>query len=230
MDIIAQTHLPLAAGDNWIGIVAFIVIAVAAGVIKSAGKIRDAVNEAREQVRLEQQRELEREQERRTGRPPVQRPMQAAPLPSQTGGLPPVRDFGGEVLTPSTFGGQSGPVRRPAPAPQRPVQRPPVQRTPIAPTPAAANEPPQAVVMLKQVDQQIGVLEGNLAKLQARRAQLSALAGVRTRQPLATATTTAATPLNLNLRNKTNVRQGIVISELLRPPVGLREEESSWAK
>ena len=249
-------YLPLAAdsAEGLIKLVAIVGIMIVIGVIKSITKAREAAEENR---RRERQRELERQMGQP---PPVQRPMPIGdPMPSQarsenvyyppTAGQRPSqqpgqpvqsapRDFGGAVLTSSTT---SRPVpvpvpvpRRPTPASpiQRPGQQPPVRQTPAGPaTAAASTEASQALQLLKQVDQQIGAVEGNLAKLQARRKQLSALAGVRTRQPVATtAAGVTASSLHLNMRDRSNVRQGIIVSELLRPPIGLREEEGSWAK
>ena len=246
--------LPLADSDSGlIRLIVLVVVIGGIGILKWLGK---TVEEARENARMEQ---LRRERERREAAnpppvqpPPVQRPMQT-PTPTPGGergayypptparpsqrAAPPVRpmptgtgsqrDFGGAVLLPSPAG-RPLPVpvpKRPTPAPPRPGQ--PVRQTPA---PAASNEPPQAVLLLKQVEQQIGILEGNLAKLQARRNQLSALAGVRARPTATTTATAAATTLKLNLKKPSNLRQGIIVSEILRLPVGLREEEGSWAK
>ena len=252
MDI---THLPLASDsyEGLIKLVAIVGIMIVIGVIKAVTKAREAAEEIR---RRERQRELEQQTGQRPSSqppvPPVQRPMPTGgpppnpnrneniyyppasqtpspPLPSRPAPSSP-RDFGGAVLTPSTTS-RPMPVpvpKRPAPAPQRPGQQPPRQAQ--AGPATVSGEASQALQLLKQVDQQIGVVEGNLAKLQARRNQLSALAGVRTRSTATVAVGTTASPLHLNMRDRTNVRQGIIVSELLRPPVGLREEEGSWAK
>jgi len=229
MDI---THLPLASNDDG-GVIRLVVIIVVIAVISLLKWLGKTIEEAKENVRRQQQAEQRRELERKLGnRPPVQTPARTG-APSQGSAPPPrpvpTRDFGGDVLLPSSTS-RPAPVpvpvpvpKRPAPAPPRPGQAPPARQAAVPPGDSA-----QTVLLLKQVEQQIGILEGNLSNLQARRRQLCMVAG---RPALFTpAAGTTVTTLNLNMQNPANVRQGIIVSEILRPPIGLREEDGAWAK
>ena len=244
MDI--ATQFPLAANDGgWIGLVVFALIWIVGGILKALATAREKEQRARDHDRLKQ--ELEEDRKHSANRPsqsstPTGGPTQA-PRESNTGGgsiyYPPAQRSAPAAPPPLPQGRpvQTAPARQPMPVPQQrpaPVaQQRPAQRTPArqaAPAPAA-NEPPQAVLLLRQVEQQIGILEGNLEKLQARRAQLSALTGVRVRRPVVITPAAMASTLNLDMQNPSNVRQGIIVSEILRPPVGLRDgEEGSWMR
>jgi len=250
MDMFIQ--LPLADGDTGLGkLVMFIVVAVIVIGLKIVGKIREVVDEAREQVKREQQREMERRLGNRPPMPP--RPTQQTG-PSQTGGpardpvtvyypptpgsvspsasssppRPPVQanseGFGETVFSPLEARPAPIPVpvppKRPVPAPQRPQA--------AAPAPAA-KEPPKAVLLLRQVEQQIGTLESNLEKLQARRRQLAALTGTvvigsTARYRQIAAASAIASSLTMDMQDPDNLRQGIILSEVLRQPVSLRDD------